>query len=66
MCVLGFSAQITTSPLCGVAKDSTPTRLRKQMGEPQLSNTTMLREQQAGTYIVMSQTTRLHSEYVPC
>ena len=27
---------------CGVAKDYTPTRLWKQMGESQLSNTTML------------------------
>ena len=43
MCVLEFSAQITIGPLYGVAKGSTPTRLKKQMGEPQLSNTTMLR-----------------------
>ena len=27
---------------CGVAKDYTPTRLWKQMGESQLSNTAML------------------------
>ena len=27
---------------CGVAKDFTPTRLEKQMGESQLSNTTIL------------------------
>ena len=39
---VGIFSPVTISPCDGVAKDYTPIKLRKHMGESQLSNTTML------------------------